>query len=75
MLDHRDRADILTFDLKDRAEGRTRLDPAVGTGPGMAYVPAADLLMHAYAIALPFVKPQLHAQPIGAVGVSFLTAV
>ena len=41
----------------------------------MAYVPAADLLMHAYAIELPFVKPQLHAQPIGAVGVSFLTAV
>ncbi|WP_028311434.1 fatty acid desaturase [Derxia gummosa] len=55
MRHHIDRADVITFDYKKFL--RTRSAPVRGLflAAEWAYVPAVELLMHAYVIALPFI--------------------
>lgn len=57
MRHHLDRADILTLDLKAVLRNGPAWSRRLVLALEWAYLPAADLLMHAYVIALPFIRP------------------
>jgi len=62
MRHHTDRADVLTFDFKaflDRSPGWFR---RLVVAAEWAYIPAVELIMHAYVIVLPFVKEKRKAE-------------
>ncbi|MES1980907.1 MAG: fatty acid desaturase [Pseudomonadota bacterium] len=55
---HVDRADVITFDFKHFLRGSPRALRNLVLALEWAYVPAVELIMHAYVIALPFLAPQ-----------------
>jgi fatty acid desaturase len=57
MRHHVDRADVLTYDYKALLRRRPALRHAV-LALEWAYVPAVELLMHGYVMALPFLAPE-----------------
>jgi fatty acid desaturase len=54
---HVDRADVITFDFKHFLRNSPRAWRNLVLALEWAYVPAVELIMHAYVIALPFVVP------------------
>jgi fatty acid desaturase len=56
MRHHVDRADVLTYDYKALLQRRPLLRRVV-VALEWAYVPAVELIMHGYVIALPFMAP------------------
>jgi fatty acid desaturase len=59
MRHHVDRADVLTYDYKALLKRRPLLRRVV-VALEWAYVPAVELIMHGYVIALPFMAPERH---------------
>ncbi len=62
MRHHIDRADVLTFDYKKFLRACPVWFRAVVVAAEWLYIPAVELIMHAYVIVLPFVKPARHAE-------------
>jgi len=61
MRHHVDRADVVSLDIKALLHAAPiRVRRAV-LALEWAYMPAVELLMHAYVIALPFLRPERHA--------------
>jgi len=78
MRHHTDRADVLTFDYK-RLLARHRLLRRAVIALEWAYVPAVELLMHGYVIALPFIAPsrrhrRAHVLAVAGVRLAFFAA-
>ena len=59
MRHHVDRADVLTYDYKALLKRRPLLRRVV-VALEWAYVPAVELIMHGYVIALPFLSAERH---------------
>jgi fatty acid desaturase len=62
MRHHIDRADVLTFDFKRFLRASPRWFQRVVIALEWAYVPAVELIMHAYVVVLPFVKDKRKAE-------------
>jgi len=58
MRHHIDRADVLTFDFKKFYTESPRWFQRLLLAAEWAYIPAVELVMHAYVVVLPFVKDQ-----------------
>jgi fatty acid desaturase len=78
MRHHVDRADVLTYDYKALLRRQPLLRRVV-VALEWAYIPAVELLMHGYVIALPFLAPERHHRrahvlAVGAVRIAFFAA-
>lgn len=62
MRHHIDRADVLTFDYKAFLKAAPGWLRALVVAAEWAWIPAVELIMHAYVVALPFVKPARSAE-------------
>jgi len=73
MRHHVDRADVLTYDYKALLRRRPLLRRAV-VALEWAYVPAVELIMHGYVIALPFIEPAKRDRRLRVVAVTAVRA-
>jgi len=62
MRHHLDRADVLTFDFKKFLRASPVWFATLMIALEWAYIPAVELIMHAYVIVLPFAKPARKAE-------------
>jgi len=62
MRHHLDRADVLTFDFKKFLRASPSWFQRLVVALEWAYVPAVELIMHAYVIVLPFAKEKRKAE-------------
>ena len=62
MRHHIDRADVLTFDYKKFLQTSPAWFRGLVIAAEWLYVPAVEIIMHAYVMVLPFVKPARHAE-------------
>ncbi len=62
MRHHVDRADVLTFDFKRFLDSSPSWFQRAVLAAEWAYVPAVELLMHAYVMVLPFIKRERKSQ-------------
>jgi fatty acid desaturase len=62
MRHHVDRADVLTFDYKKYLSTAPSWARNLVVAAEWAWIPAVELMMHAYVVVLPFVKPERKAQ-------------
>jgi fatty acid desaturase len=61
MRHHVDRADVISLDTKALLQSSPAILRRMVLALEWAYLPAVELLMHAYVIARPFIDPQRHA--------------
>ena len=61
MRHHVDRADVISLDTKTLLQSSPAIARRTVLALEWAYLPAVELLMHAYVIARPFIDPQRHA--------------
>ena len=69
MRHHTDRADVLTFDYKKFLLASPAFFRRLVIAAEWLYIPAVELIMHAYVMVLPFVKPARHAQRARVLGI------
>jgi fatty acid desaturase len=62
MRHHIDRADVLTFDYKMFLDTSPAWFRGIVIAAEWLYIPAVELIMHAYVMLLPFLKPARHAE-------------
>ena len=60
MRHHVDRADVISLDIKALLQSSPAILRRMVLALEWAYLPAVELLMHAYVIARPFIDPQRH---------------
>jgi len=62
MRHHADRADVLTFDYKKFLNTSSSWVRNLVIAAEWAWIPAVELIMHAYVVVLPFAKPERKAE-------------